>query len=115
MNKKDTTTEISKEIRSFLLNALKKKGWHFFDNVNLDKCWEVMKCTNTKCPSYKSKNLRCWQVAGTFCNGEPQGEFAKKFGDCQKCRVFIRATEGVKSDLIGQAMSLYPHQAAIRR
>lgn len=97
MNKKDMqkdTAEISKEIRSFLMNALKKKGWHFFDNANLVKCWEEMNCTNTKCPSYKSANLRCWQVSGTFCNGEPQGEFAKKFGDCQQCTVFRKATEG---------------------
>ena len=97
MNKKDiekNKIEVSKEIRRFLLDALKNKGWYFFDNSQLCKCWEEMDCNNTTCPSYKSTNLRCWQVAGTFCNGEPQGEFAKKFGDCQKCRVFKKATEG---------------------
>ncbi len=87
-------TDLSKEIRKFLLNALKKKGWYFFDNPNLSKCWEEMDCSNDKCPSYKSSNLRCWQVAGTFCEGKPQGEFAKKFGDCHKCKVFRKATEG---------------------
>jgi diguanylate cyclase (GGDEF)-like protein len=53
-----------------------------------------MNCSHTKCPSYKSSNLRCWQVAGTFCKGKPQGTFAKKFGDCHKCKVFKKATEG---------------------
>ena len=97
MKKKDTAISeiaISDEIRKFLLNALKKKGWYFFDNPKLSKCWEEMNCSNTKCPSYKSSNLRCWQVAGTFCKGKPQGEFAKKFGDCHKCKVFKKATEG---------------------
>lgn len=87
-------TDIANEIRKFLLNALKKKGWYFFDNPGLCKCWEEMDCSNDKCPSYKSSNLRCWQVAGTFCKGKPQGEFAKKYGDCHKCRVFKKATEG---------------------
>ncbi len=95
-------TDISDEIRKFLINALKKKGWYFFDNPTLCKCWEEMDCSNDKCPSYKSSNLRCWQVAGTFCGGKPQGEFAKKFGDCQKCRVFKKATEGDISLQIGE-------------
>jgi diguanylate cyclase (GGDEF)-like protein len=97
MAKKTTAAseiEISNEIRKFLFNALKKKGWYFFDNPNLSKCWEEMDCSDTKCPSYKSSNLRCWQVAGTFCKGKPQGELAKKFGDCHKCKVFKKATEG---------------------
>ncbi|MEN8263609.1 MAG: diguanylate cyclase [Nitrospirota bacterium] len=95
-------TDISDEIRKFLINALKKKGWHFFDNPTLCKCWEEMDCSNDKCPSYKSSNLRCWQVAGTFCEGKPQGDFAKKFGDCHKCRVFKKATEGDISLQIGE-------------
>ncbi|KUO52674.1 MAG: hypothetical protein APF76_14380 [Desulfitibacter sp. BRH_c19] len=30
----------------------------------------------------------CWKVAGTFCEGEVQGTFAKKFKDCLKCDFF---------------------------
>ncbi len=88
------TILVSKDIRRLLLNAIKQKGWFFFKNPHLCKCWEEMKCANTDCPSYKSSNLRCWQVSGTFCAGKPQGDFAKKYGDCQKCRVYKKATEG---------------------
>jgi diguanylate cyclase (GGDEF)-like protein len=88
----DYAVEVSKDIRKLLLNALKRKGWYFFKNPNLLECWMEMGCEKTDCPSYKSSNLRCWQVAGTFCNGVPQGTFAKKFGDCQKCRVYKKAT-----------------------
>lgn len=86
--------KVSKDIRRLLLNAIKQKGWVFFKNPHLCKCWEEMKCTKTDCPSYKSSNLRCWQVSGTFCPGKPLGDFAKKYGDCQKCRVYKKATEG---------------------
>jgi len=90
----DYTIRVSKDIRRLLLNAIKQKGWFFFKNPRLCKCWEEMKCTKTECPSYKSSNLRCWQVSGTFCLDKPQGDFAKKYGDCQKCSVYKKATEG---------------------
>jgi hypothetical protein len=30
----------------------------------------------------------CWTVAGTFCFGEAQGTFARKFNDCMECDFF---------------------------
>jgi diguanylate cyclase (GGDEF)-like protein len=93
-NVERTADKIAEEIRSLLLNALNRKGWYFFKNPYLVKCWEEMNCKNTTCPSYKSSNLRCWQVSGTLCGGEPQGEFAKKIDDCHQCRVYKKATEG---------------------
>lgn len=86
--------KILRDIRKMLLHALSQKGWYFFDNPNLCKCWEEMECKNEQCPSYKSSNLRCWQVSGTYCNGKPQGEFAKKIGSCHKCKVYKKATQG---------------------
>ncbi|MCL4473842.1 MAG: ATP-binding protein [Actinobacteria bacterium] len=59
-----------------------------FDNPGLVKCWEFKNCAYTDCPSFKSENLRCWQVAGTHCGGEVQGVFAQKFGRCEKCDVY---------------------------
>jgi diguanylate cyclase (GGDEF)-like protein len=88
------TKKLSEEIRSLLLKALNKKDWYYFNNPQLTKCWKEMNCGNTQCPSYKSPNLRCWQVAGTFCEGEPQGDLAKKFKDCQKCKVYQKAIKG---------------------
>ena len=57
-------------------------------NHHLVKCWEIKDCAEVGCPSYKSENRRCWQVAGTHCGGEVQGVFAQKFGQCEKCEVF---------------------------
>ncbi len=59
-----------------------------FDNPGLVKCWEFKNCAYTDCPSFKSENRRCWQVAGTHCGGEVQGVFAQKFGRCEKCEVY---------------------------
>jgi len=87
-------SRLTKDIRGFLSKALKRKDWYFFNNPGLCKCWEEMNCTNTQCPAYKSQNLRCWQVAGTFSRGEPQCDFVKKVGDCRKCSVYKKATDG---------------------
>ncbi len=92
--KNSNPQNLSDEIRKLLLNALNRKGWYFFKNSQLIECWEEMKCDNSHCPSYQADNLRCWQVSGTFCSGVPQGEFALKLGDCQKCRVYMKATQG---------------------
>ncbi len=97
MNKKimdGYSIELAREIRKLLMNALNQRGWYFFRNSRLCKCWEEMNCSNSDCPSYKSSNLRCWQVAGTFCKGKPQGVFVKKFGNCHKCKVYKKATGG---------------------
>jgi len=69
-------------------------------------CWEYYKCgrephgENVKelgiCPATVSNEFDgvnegkqggrfCWVVAGTFCNGEIQGTYAKKLIDCINC------------------------------
>ena len=35
----------------------------------------------------------CWIVSGTYCNGEVQGTFAKKLGDCLKCPFFTEVAK----------------------
>ena len=30
----------------------------------------------------------CWVVAGTLCQGEVQGTFAKKFDACERCEFY---------------------------
>ena len=62
-----------------------------FENPNLVKCWEIKNCTKKECPSHGSKDLRCWQVAGTHCQGTVQGEFAKKLKNCEQCEVYKHA------------------------
>jgi signal transduction histidine kinase/ActR/RegA family two-component response regulator len=71
-----------------------------FDNRNLAPCWEVKQCGKTECPSYRnSANLRCWEVAGTFCRGTIQGKFAQKIGDCRQCKVYQGARANPVLDL----------------
>lgn len=69
-------------------------------------CWEYFKCgrepggAKTKelgvCPAAtdcrldgvhggQSSGRACWVISGTYCKGEVQGQFAKKFGECMEC------------------------------
>ena len=69
-------------------------------------CWQFKKCekepgglkaeeygvcpaaTNVKADGiHEGKNAGrcCWVVAGTLCNGEVQGTFAKKYNNCKEC------------------------------
>jgi hypothetical protein len=40
----------------------------------------------------------CWVVAGTFCGGQVQGSFAKKFENCEQCEFYraVKQEEGMK-------------------
>jgi HD-GYP domain-containing protein (c-di-GMP phosphodiesterase class II) len=61
-------------------------------------CWEFMKCGREVggeraeelgvCPAYPDHGRHCARVAGTFCGGEIQGSFARKFGNCRKCSFY---------------------------
>jgi len=72
-------------------------------------CWEYKKCGREPggknvnelgiCPATADKRLDgthngknfgrvCWILAGTYCKGEVQGTFAKKFGVCSKCEFY---------------------------
>ncbi len=80
-------------------------------------CWEIKKCgrepggSNVRelgtCPaatdttsdgtnSGKNAGRICWAIAGTFCGGKVQGDFAQKSISCMTCEVFkqIKAEEG---------------------
>ncbi|MCL6591768.1 MAG: hypothetical protein K6U80_17685 [Firmicutes bacterium] len=69
-------------------------------------CWEYKKCgrepggANTHelgvCPAASDTRLNgihhgknsgrtCWIISGTYCKGEIQGTFAKKFRNCMGC------------------------------
>jgi signal transduction histidine kinase/AmiR/NasT family two-component response regulator len=90
-----------------------------FDNPNLIPCWEVKKCDNTACPSYRNhENLRCWEIAGTYCHGKVQGKFAQKIGDCSLCEVYRRARANPVMEL-GETINtmiafLYDRQEQLR-
>jgi HD-GYP domain-containing protein (c-di-GMP phosphodiesterase class II) len=83
------------------------------ENARLN-CWEFMKCGREVggakmqelgvCPAYPDHGKHCASIVGTFCGGEVQGSFARKFGNCRKCpfyrsrhydRMFGRKTEAL--------------------
>ena len=35
----------------------------------------------------------CWAVAGTLCDGEIQGTYAQKLGDCLRCKFLKQVNE----------------------
>lgn len=74
-------------------------------------CWEAKQCGRQKgggkvrekgfCPAAAEERLNgihggknagrsCWVVAGTLCQGEVQGSFAKKFENCEKCDFYLQ-------------------------
>ncbi len=80
-------------------------------------CWELKKCGREQggaksaemgvCPAAVDASLSgknggtnggriCWAIAGTFCGGKVQGDFAQKSASCIMCEVLkqIKAEEG---------------------
>jgi signal transduction histidine kinase len=70
-----------------------------FENPLLVKCWEKTECTRKKCPAYGSKDLRCWQIAGTHCGDSIVGGRARLLEDCKDCEVFRGSTREPTSEL----------------
>jgi len=73
-------------------------------------CWEFKKCGRQPegshvhdrglCPAAVEESLdgvhggtnagrACWVVSGTLCQGETQGSFAKKMGNCEMCNFYL--------------------------
>ena len=83
-------------------------------------CWEIKKCGREiggdrtddlgVCPAATNDSSNginngenagriCWAVAGTFCGGRVQGDFAQKTASCMTCEVFkrIKEEEGIEN------------------
>ncbi len=77
--------EAQKRIKSAIDQVIEDQSFHIrLQSDDLLKCWEIKNCTHVGCPSYKSENLRCWQVSGTFCGGKVQGCVCKQIRRLQK-------------------------------
>jgi len=59
-----------------------------FDNPTMVSCHKTKDCQQQDCPCFGKDPMRCWQVAGTFCGGDIQGEFARKHKNCVECEVY---------------------------
>jgi signal transduction histidine kinase/ActR/RegA family two-component response regulator len=93
----DVFSKIIKEIE-------KNRGFDNFlykpvENPDIPVCWEMKNCDYRECPAYGMRNVRCWQIAGTHCGGKVQGQFALKFGDCEKCDVYKESVKVPKHEM----------------
>lgn len=60
-------------------------------NKNIKPCWIIKKCPdkwreNCSAWEFKSGQL-CWFINGTFCEGAPENNWAKKIKKCRNCDV----------------------------
>lgn len=93
MKTKQKKHNVLKRLREELIPVLEEAFTNssvFFKNSNVVKCWKVLNCKTTGCVlnGNESEAARCWQVVGTYCGGEPQGNFVQKYGRCSNCKVF---------------------------
>lgn len=51
-------------------------------------CWEFKNCSNTECPAFGNKIMKCWYLAGTKCPECQETVFKDKFDRCQTCNIY---------------------------
>ncbi|MDQ7787097.1 MAG: GAF domain-containing protein [Thermodesulfovibrionales bacterium] len=73
----------------------------------MEKCWEILECTETKCPAYESANLQCWLIPQTLCNDSIQGNFLDKIELCIGCSVFA---ENIDRESIKDTLKIVDRQ-----
>ncbi|GBE03196.1 MAG TPA: GGDEF domain-containing protein [Nitrospirae bacterium] len=106
-NKKKSAVDIEEFSNEmvFLLDRAIKDDNVTFENPNLIVCWEKKECKKDDCPIYNQKEeLRCWQVAGTYCGGNIQGQFADKYQNCMQCDVY-KAACPTNAERIGEGVN----------
>ncbi|MBI5641606.1 MAG: hypothetical protein HZA17_14395 [Nitrospirae bacterium] len=62
------------------------------------RCWDILNCpiaSRQKCPAYDVAEDRCWQITGTWCKGNQQGDFRSKLKNCMTCEAF-RVIQGIE-------------------
>jgi DNA-binding CsgD family transcriptional regulator len=97
MDPKEAYQKIA-SIISALEDALIGGDAHRFrESPSLQPCWKVMRCRRKRCPAYGCPGVRCWQVAGTFCDPAKKTQgFEAKWPDCRNCPVFLAATPTIE-------------------
>lgn len=75
-----------------------------FDNDSLIRCHDTLQCGKDGCGAWDAENLRCWQISGTHCRGEVQGDMAMKLGSCEECEVYQHAM-GDEFSIIGESFN----------
>ncbi|MFP4475377.1 MAG: two-CW domain-containing protein [Desulfatibacillaceae bacterium] len=57
-------------------------------------CWEALRCGREKeCPAYPDRGRACFNVRGTLCRNEKQGNYFEKIEACRaKCAFYKEVT-----------------------
>jgi len=80
-------------VNELMLDATAKRSHTpAFEDQSFGTCWRRLGCDKEDCPAYGLEHARCWLIAGTFCRGQVQGQFARKLKDCRLCEVYQAAT-----------------------
>lgn len=81
---------LREEVIDMFEKALSNGSCIAFENPYIASCWKTLDCKSTTCALYgkEFKGVRCWQIAGTYCDCEQQGTFVEKYGKCSDCKVF---------------------------
>jgi methyl-accepting chemotaxis protein len=100
-NLEEIANELERELSKFNITGMS----------TTQNCWEILDCGREPggvkskelgvCPasvdtqsdginSGKNAGRYCWKVAGTFCGGKVQGNWADKMSNCQDCMVYKR-------------------------
>lgn len=98
--------------------------------MSKSNCWEIKKCGREPggektgdlgvCPAASDSSVDgvnngknggriCWAIAGTFCGGKVQGDFAQKSVSCMSCEVFkmIKSEEGAEHFILLKPGQVY--------
>jgi chemotaxis signal transduction protein len=80
---------------------------------HMGKCWKVKNCNKKDCPAYENRDLRCWNLSGTFCRDEIQGSYHEKIDACRKCDFYISSNDhlavltiGIVVDAVSEVLNI---------
>jgi len=90
-----TTIEDIAEIEKLIGEA---KGKIMAENTvgfweNKTPCWEMLSCPKAimeNCPTFINRGLPCWQIEGTYCKLQGDGNQGRNTDICRVCRVYKR-------------------------
>ncbi len=98
--------------------------------MSKSNCWVIKKCGREEngthaadlgvCPAATETSCNginaginagriCWAIAGTFCGGKVQGDFAQKSVSCMSCEVFkqVKTEEGADNFVLLKPGQIY--------
>jgi hypothetical protein len=71
--------------------------WQPADKVKIEVCPAIVESKFDGVNSGKNAGRACWMIAGTFCGGKVQGNYAQKYKNCIICDFYnlVKKEEGL--------------------